>query len=203
MDISELLKDKSKINDIAWEIIDSGKLDENDEKTLESLLPFITSPQLLYEIYERTRIEFNDEKMKQMLSDPERAWVFMYNFKLKPDPEHWVGRELVLQDPETALYFITNYEVDVDNEKANRLIIEYLIENYYEFRHTNDSDDFYRKYSYAEHYFEVLKKKKVLGKYLEEYGRDLYVVILHFYEPSFFPKKYQKKAQKIDKEISW
>jgi hypothetical protein len=199
MDISELLKDKSKIEKIAWEILDSGN--ENDDEILKNLLPFINSPALLYEINERTNIELPDDKMKIMLSDPERAWAYMYNYKLEPDPEHWIGRELVLKDPETALYFITNYELDIDNEQANKLIIEYLIENYNEFKNTDDSDEFYIKYSYAEHYFELLKKKNLLGKYLDEYGRNLYIVVLHFFEPSFFPKEYQKKAQKINKEV--
>jgi hypothetical protein len=203
MEIIDLLKDKDKAEEIAWKMIDSGKkLNENDEKILENLLPFINSPNLLYEIFEKTNIHFSNEKMKQMLSDPERAWAYMYNYKLEPCPEHWIGREIVLRDPETALYFITNYEIDIDNEQANKLIIEYLIENYYEFRNTDDSDIFYLKYSYAEHYFELLKKKNLLEKYLDEYGRDLYIVILHFFNPSFFPKKYQKKAQEIDEEIN-
>jgi len=200
MSLSELIKDPQKIEKFVWNIFNNSKHKEN-EKIIEKLLPFINDPTLLYEIHDRTNIELPNDKMIIMLSDPEYAWVYMYNYKLEPDPEHWIGRELVLKDPETALYFITNYEVDIDNEQANKLIIEYLIENYYEFRNTDDSDEFYIKYKYSEYYFEILKKKNLLGKYLDKYGRDLYIVILHFFEPSFFPTNYQKKAQKINKEI--
>jgi len=200
MNTEELLRDSKKIEDVVWEIFSNDE-EKEKEDMIKALLPHINDPNLLYKIYYNIDIEFPENKMKQMLSDPDLAWAYMYNFDLEPDPEHWIGKDLVLKDPETALYYISNFEVDIKDKNVEKMIVDYLVDNLDDFEVTEDSDVLHIRYSYAEYYFKLLKKKNELDRFVKEYP-SIYPVIRCFYEKNFFPKSMKKLVNKLEKEYN-
>jgi len=200
MNTEELLRDPKKIEDVVWEIFSNNEEKEN-EKVIEKLLPLINDPTLLYKIFTETSIELSNDKRKQMITDPDYALFYMRNYELEPDPEHWFGKEIVLQDPETAIYYISSYDIDIKDKNVEKMIVDYLINNFDDFRNANDSDDFYRRYSEVEYYFKLLKKKNELDRFVKEYP-SIYPVIRCFYEKSFFPESMKKIVNKLEKEYN-